>query len=101
MVPKLRTYLHREVPATSLAIARMLFGAVMVFSCLRFISNGWIYEQYVKPSIHFPYTGFEWVVTLGQPGMEILFAVMTAAAFGILLGAFYRVSAVVFFLSFT
>jgi hypothetical protein len=79
----------------------MLFGAVMVFSCLRFISNGWIYTQYVEPSIHFPYMGFEWVVSLGSPGMEILFAVMTLAALGIALGAFYRVSAVAFFLTFT
>lgn len=51
--------------------------------------------------MHFPYQGFEWVVSLGSPGMYWVFGVMTAAALGIMLGAWYRVSAVVFFLCFT
>ncbi|HLP29634.1 MAG TPA: HTTM domain-containing protein [Candidatus Didemnitutus sp.] len=79
----------------------MLFGCVMVISCVRFIALGWIDEQYIQPTMHFPYQGFEWVVSLGSPGMYWVFGVMTAAALGIMLGAWYRVSAVVFFLCFT
>lgn len=41
------------------------------------------------------------MVSLGSPGMYWVFGVMTAAALGIMLGAWYRVSAVVFFLCFT
>lgn len=73
----------------------------MVISCVRFIALGWIDEQYIQPTMHFPYQGFEWVVSLGSPGMYWVFGVMTAAALGIMLGAWYRVSAVVFFLCFT
>ena len=51
--------------------------------------------------MHFPYQGLEWVVSLGSPGMYILFGIMTASAVGILLGAWYRISAVTFFLCFT
>jgi hypothetical protein len=73
----------------------------MLASCIRFIMLGWIDAQYVDPVMHFPYWGFEWVVSLGSPGMYWLFGVMTLSALGIALGAFYRVSAVVFALCFT
>ncbi|MBK6759197.1 MAG: HTTM domain-containing protein [Ignavibacteria bacterium] len=73
----------------------------MTISCVRFIALGWVDEQYIRPTMHFPYLGFEWVTALGAQQMYILFGVMTAAAIGIMLGAWYRVSAVVFFLCFT
>jgi len=73
----------------------------MIVSCVRFILLGWVHTQYVQPKVHFPYLGFEWVVALGSPGMEILYAAMTLAAVGIAIGAFYRTSAVTFFLVFT
>ncbi len=95
------TYLDRSITPAPLALLRVLFGCVMVISCVRFIALGWIDEQYIQPTLHFPYQGFEWVVSLGSPGMYWVFGVMTAAALGIMLGAWYRVSAVVFFLCFT
>lgn len=73
----------------------------MSISCVRFVALGWVEEQYISPTMHFPYLGFEWVRSLGSPGMYVLFGVMTAAAIGIMLGARYRISAVVFFLCFT
>lgn len=73
----------------------------MSISCVRFVALGWVEEQYISPTMHFPYLGFEWVISLGSPGMYVLFGVMTASAIGIMLGAWYRISAVVFFLCFT
>lgn len=73
----------------------------MTISCVRFIALGWVDEQYIRPTMHFPYLGFEWVTVLGAQQMYILFGVMTVAAIGIMLGAWYRISAVVFFLCFT
>lgn len=97
--------LHRFVTApvsiAPLAVARVLFGAVMTFSCLRFLALGWVHDQYIAPQWHFPYLGFEWVTSLGDPGMYILFGVMTVAAIGVMLGAWYRVSIIVFALTFT
>lgn len=94
-------YLQQHVPSTALAAVRILFGTTIVISCVRFVLLGWVHDQYVQPALHFPYTGFEWVVSLGSPWMYVVFAVMTAAAVGILLGAWYRISAVVFLLTFT
>jgi hypothetical protein len=92
---------HRPMSLAPLAILRITFGTVMVISCARFAWLGWIKEQYIDPVVHFPYAGFEWVVSLGYPGMYVLFGVMALAAAGVALGAWYRISSVVFFLSFT
>ncbi|MCX6141337.1 MAG: HTTM domain-containing protein [Candidatus Kapabacteria bacterium] len=94
-------YLHQDVSTAPLALLRVLFGCVVTISCIRFMMLGWIDAQYVKPSIHFPYQGFEWVVSLGSPGMYVLYSVMTAGAIGIMLGAWYRASSVMFLLCFT
>jgi hypothetical protein len=84
-----------------LATFRVAFGIMMLASIIRFWSNGWIAKQYIEPEFYFPYFGFEWIKTWGDPGMYILFAAMAIAALGIALGAFYRWSATIFFLSFT
>jgi hypothetical protein len=95
------TRLLQPIPARTLAALRIIFGALMTVSCVRFIALGWIDDQYIMPMVHFPYEGFEWVVSLGSPGMYILYAVMTIAALCIMIGAWYRWSAVTFFLLFT
>lgn len=92
---------RRPMSLAPLAILRIIFGSVMVISCVRFAMLGWIKEQYIEPVMHFPYAGFEWVQSFGDPGMYVLFGVMTLAAMGIALGAWYRISSVVFFLCFT
>ncbi|SMG53687.1 Vitamin K-dependent gamma-carboxylase [Marivirga sericea] len=84
-----------------LATFRVAFGVMMLASIIRFWSNGWIAKQYIEPEFYFPYFGFEWIQTFGDPGMYLLFAAMGVAALGIALGAFYRWSAILFFLSFT
>jgi hypothetical protein len=63
--------------------------------------NGWIHDFYVAPDFHFTYYGFSWVKTLGDPGMYILFGALVLSSMGIIFGAFYRLSTVIFFLGFT
>ncbi len=94
-------YFNSTWPVSTLAVARVLFGLTMTIGCIRFLSFGWVYEQYVAPKFHFTYLGFEWLAPLPELGMYAVFAVMTFAALGIMLGAFYRPSAVIFFLAFT
>jgi len=88
-------------PVATLALGRILFGAVMTISCLRFLVLGWVEDQYVTPKVHFPYYGFEWVQPLGEFGMYAVFIVMTGAALGILLGYQYRITSLTFALLFT
>jgi hypothetical protein len=80
---------------------RIVFGLLMFFSILRFWWRGWVTSVYVTPTFHFTYWGFEWVKPLGDVGMHLLFLCMALSAFMITLGLFYRIAAILFFLSFT
>ncbi|MGB3463798.1 MAG: HTTM domain-containing protein [Cyclobacteriaceae bacterium] len=93
--------LTAEKSIAPLIIFRVLFGFLMIFSLVRFYLNGWITDQYLTPKLHFPYYGFEWVRNPGEAGIYLLFSLALIGATGILVGAFYRISAIVFFFSFT
>ncbi len=94
-----QTYLWREKHIAPLVTFRVVFGAIMLFSILRFTLNGWIYSQYIQPRFYF--TFFDGIQPLGEQGMYIVFLLMGLAAAGIMAGAFYRWSTLIFFLTFT
>ncbi|TXC77009.1 HTTM domain-containing protein [Luteibaculum oceani] len=79
---------------------RMAFGALMLFSGIRFWSKGWIQEFYVEPTFFFKYYGFEWVQPLPEIGLYLVFTLMLLSSLGILLGYRYRIATLLFFLSF-
>lgn len=97
----LRKYLKKEVSIAPLIIFRIAFGLLMFVSISRFIAKGWVQTMYVMPKMHFPYYGFEWVKVLPAEGMYLVFALLLVSSLGILLGAFYRISTIVFFILFT
>ncbi|WP_339814882.1 HTTM domain-containing protein [uncultured Imperialibacter sp.] len=84
-----------------LVIFRMLFGILMALSTIRFAAKGWISELYIEPRYFFTFYGFEWVKPLPGIGMYFVFALIFISAVTIALGWRYRLSAIVFFLSFT
>ena len=93
--------LFEPVDGASLAVFRILFGAIMVWEVYRYFSHDWIQRYWVEPSFHFTYHGFGWVEPLPGPWMEVLFAVLGGLAACIALGLFYRVATVLFFVGFT
>src|SRR5215216_6130151 len=95
------TAINKPVSITPLVRFRLVFGLLMFASLIRFWVRGWIDTVYITPSFHFSYSGFEWIKTLGDPGMYILFLVVIIAALFIALGFFYRIAAIVFFVGFT
>lgn len=101
MFGRLRTYLETPISIAPLVTFRVLFGSVMFLSVIRFILNGWVNELYVQPGFYFGYWGFEWVKPLGATGMNLVFVLMAFACVGIATGMFYRISAALFFLTFT
>jgi hypothetical protein len=94
-------WLMSDASIAPLVTLRILFGAMMIASCARFLWLGWLDEQYVKPVFHFTYYGFSWVKPLPREWLYAVYFTMLGSAAGIMLGAFYRFSAIVFFLSFT
>jgi len=73
----------------------------MAFGAVRFAYYGWIQQLYIAPSHHFSYYGFDWIEPLPGIGMYLIFGLIFLSAIGIMLGAFYRASSILFFLSFT
>ncbi len=84
-----------------LAAFRIAFGALMFVEMLRFFTKGWIAPLYVEPTFHFTFPGFGWVRPLPGDGMTYVFAVLTACALLIALGAYYRLAIVGFCVGFT
>lgn len=88
--------LGRPLPIASLAIYRILFGALLFISTLRFMASGWVEIFYVRSTFHFKYPGFEWVAVLPPWAMYALYGAVAAAALCVALGLFYRVAIVAF-----
>lgn len=98
---KLKTYLNKSCHPIGLAAFRFLFGAVMLFSALRFWVNGWIQSLYLTPSFQFKYFGFEFIEVAPPTLLYTLYFLMCIAALGICLGWYYRLSIVSYFVLFT
>lgn len=65
------------------------------------MASGWIERLYGEPDFFFKFYGFEWVAPLSVSGMYWAYGIVGLSALGIMLGLFYRWSALVFWLSFT
>lgn len=100
MQSSITSYFHKQTSAAPFSVFRIGFGIMMLISIIRFWSYGWIETLYINPKFHFSYYGFEWVKPLGE-WTYLLFFVCGLSAFFIALGFKYRLSVLVFFLSFT
>ncbi|WP_408039783.1 HTTM domain-containing protein [Tenacibaculum amylolyticum] len=96
----INSYITKKTRAASLAAFRILFGILMLISLIRFLANGWVYKFYIAPKFHFKYYGFSWVVSWGEY-TYLLFAIAITSCIGIIVGYKYRLSIILFFLSFT
>ena len=93
--------INSPISIAPLITFRALFGAMMLISTVRFVALGWIEDHFIQPKLHFHYYGFGWVDVLPPAGLYAIHILMLLGATGIMLGAFYRLSAVLFFLTFT
>jgi len=100
MKKDITTYLNKTYSAAPLAVFRICFGLMMLYSIIRFAAHGWINSLYIEPKFHFTYYGFSWVQPLGDY-TYILFIICGLTALFIALGFKYRISIILFFLSFT
>jgi hypothetical protein len=100
MANRIKSYLNSYTNASTLAFFRLVFGFMMLLGLIRFALNGWIDKFYIQPSFHFTYYGFSWVKPIGiyTYGIFILCALTSV---GMAIGYKYRISAILFFLSFT
>jgi hypothetical protein len=96
-----RERLFAPVDIAPLIYFRIGFALIMVWEVYRYSTKGWIRSYYINPSYWFTYHGFDWVHPWPGDGMYIHFAVITICAVALLIGLFYRLSALAFALGFT
>ena len=95
-----KKYFLKPISIAPLITFRVIFGAMMLFSTIRFVALGWVKDHFIDAKITFKYYGFGWVQVASPNMMYAIHVIMILAALGILLGAFYRISTVLFFLTF-
>lgn len=93
--------LDKATPIAPLIVFRIVFGALMLGGVIRFAALGWIEDHFVHTRVQFKYFGFDWVELLPPAYMYGLHVAMGLGASGILLGYRYRLSAALFFATFT
>lgn len=100
MTNRITSYIEQQTEAAPLAVFRILFGLMMLGSIIRFWANGWIEKLYIEPDFFFSYYFFEWVKPLGN-FTYLIFGICGISALLVALGFKYRISIILFFLSFT
>ncbi|OBP54728.1 deoxyribonuclease HsdR [Riemerella anatipestifer] len=93
-------YFKKPVSSAVLGTYRLFFGLLMLVSIARFFLYGWIERLYIEPRFFFSYYGFQWVKPLGNYTYA-LFLFAGIMAFLVMVGRYYRMAIVGFFLSFT
>ena len=93
--------LRKQVSIEPLVWFRIIFGLLMLVSTIRFWYKGWIHNLYIAPKFYFTYYGFDWIKPLNENGMYFLFGLLIITSIFISLGFLYRISILLFFLSFT
>ena len=96
-----RLFFTRAIPIEPLVTFRILFGGLMMLGALRFMQKGWIERLYVEPKFFFKFYNFEWIEPFNAVGMYIVYAIIAVSAALVMLGLWYRIAIVVFFLAFT
>ena len=100
MIKTISKYLDKESNPYPLAVYRIGFGLLVMFSIVRFWYNGWIESLYLDPGFHFSFLGFSWVKPLGIYTYFIFIICFISALF-VMLGYKYRIAIITLFLSFT
>ena len=100
MIKTISKYLDKESNPYPLAVYRIGFGLLVMFSIIRFWYNGWIESLYLEPDFHFSFLGFSWVKPLGIYTYFIFIICFISALF-VMLGYKYRIAIISLFLSFT
>ncbi|MCC7465610.1 MAG: HTTM domain-containing protein [Saprospiraceae bacterium] len=101
MPHSLRSWLTQPVGIAPLATLRVVLGAMLVFSTVRFVALGWVDDHYLCPDFHFKYYGFEWVEPLPGWAMYGVHGLLILSSLFVMLGLYYRLAAVMQFLLFT
>lgn len=91
---------QRRIDGASLAVFRILFGALLCVAAVRFVAKGTVRAHYIEPHVFFPICEWTWLKPLPGGGMYAVWGALALLGFTISIGLFTRVSAAIFCLFF-
>jgi vitamin K-dependent gamma-carboxylase len=92
----MKNFFYKPIDNSPLIVFRILFGVLIAAESFGAIATGWVYETLVRPEFTFSHIGFEWIQPLPGYGMYFYFAAMGVLGIMIMLGWYYRLSALLF-----
>ncbi|MBX2886802.1 MAG: HTTM domain-containing protein [Granulosicoccus sp.] len=101
VLERMHKVFFKSVDASSLAVFRMMFGALLLFEAVNYGIFLCLSCTYRDTSLLFKYHHFEWAVLPPGIGLELLFVVMGISAFCVMIGLFYRVAMITLTLVFS
>ena len=96
----LTSLLHQANDNTALIIFRIAFGWIIFIEAIGAILIGWAGKILVAPSFHFTFIGFDFLQTLPGEVFYLIYLLMALSGVGIATGSYYRLSAILYFLTF-
>ncbi|MEO2036584.1 MAG: HTTM domain-containing protein [Planctomycetaceae bacterium] len=97
----LRHRLFAPVDSASLVFFRVAFGVLMIWWLCDRIASGKVDHYYVDSAFRVSYYGFGWVRPWPGGGMYLHYYALLACATCLVIGLWYRLSALLFFLGYT
>jgi hypothetical protein len=91
----------QPVDGRSLAVARIVFGAIGVLSAARLVGRGWVTSLLVDPEVHLRYPGLAWIPVPPPTAIWVLVAIVAASSIAVALGWHYRIAIAAFLVAFT
>jgi len=88
--------LFSPVDNSPLILFRIIFGFLLFYQSLSYITNGVVYENFIRPPFTFTYIGFEFLQPMPGLGMYFYFCFMALLGLLIMVGAWYRFSIAAF-----
>lgn len=96
---RIATAMFRRVDASTLAVFRVLFGALLVWETVRFWPR--VQERYLATKCPFRFDYFEYLPTPSENGFYAILIVMGVSAGLLALGLWYRTAAACLLISYT
>ncbi|MFZ5479223.1 MAG: HTTM domain-containing protein [Myxococcota bacterium] len=87
------------VDVASLVVFRIAFGALLTVEAVRYLAKGWVERKFIRPEIHFPFYGFDWLPHPGAWSTQV-FVVLGVLGACVTIGFCYRLAAALYFVGF-
>ncbi len=95
---RLNDLLSKPISIAPLVFFRIGFALVLLIEGIRYWFKGLVHSFWVDPEMHFSYPLFQWLPDLPGSAIVALYALMGVLLVCIILGFFYRVASILFFI---